>query len=283
MTGAALWLTPRGHRVAATGRLALTTAVRVVNRVHRDAAAGGPLALPANPPPLHPHDVDGPFAQRHNRPLVVLALAKTELGAPGLALAGDRVDRRHLHPEHLLHGDLDLGLVGPGGHHERVLALVEQGVTLLGDHRRDQDVARVLVQDGHLVSSASRAAASVEVATALTPRPLGRARNASSAALVNTTSSDSRTSYVLSWSAISTCTRSTLRSDFAEASSSRSSTTSTWRRSVRVSRIARAALVEGSASTSRKDDTTCTRPARARSERAPRSAAAFIFLGVRWL
>src|SRR5665648_1180432 len=54
MTGAALWLTPRGHRVAATGRLALTTAVRVVHRVHRDAADGGALALPAHPPRLAP-------------------------------------------------------------------------------------------------------------------------------------------------------------------------------------------------------------------------------------
>src|SRR5450756_1826148 len=78
-----------------------------------------------------PEDVDGPFAQRHDRPLDVLALAKTELGAPGLALTGDRVDRRHLHAEHLLHGDLDLGLVCPGVHHERVLALVEQGVACL--------------------------------------------------------------------------------------------------------------------------------------------------------
>jgi hypothetical protein len=47
------------------------------------------------------------------------------------------------------------------------------------------------------------------------------------------------------------------------------------------SRVARAALVFG-ASPSTKVETTCTRSSRARSERAARRAAAFIFLGVRW-
>src|SRR5271170_5532368 len=45
--GAALGLAPRGHRVTATGGLALATAQRVVDRVHGDAAGLGPLALPA--------------------------------------------------------------------------------------------------------------------------------------------------------------------------------------------------------------------------------------------
>jgi large subunit ribosomal protein L4 len=44
---------------------------------------------------------------------------------------------------------------------------------------------------------------------------------------------------------------------------------------------ASADLVEG-ASPDNRASTTCTRPLRARSERAPRRAAAFIFLGVRW-
>src|SRR3954463_15392805 len=56
-TGAALGLAPRADRVAATGGLALTTAVRVVDRVHRDAADGRPLALPAHPAGLAPVDV----------------------------------------------------------------------------------------------------------------------------------------------------------------------------------------------------------------------------------
>src|SRR3954467_5029065 len=36
-TGAALGLAPRAHRVTATGGLALTATVRVVDRVHRDS------------------------------------------------------------------------------------------------------------------------------------------------------------------------------------------------------------------------------------------------------
>src|SRR3954468_7620299 len=46
---AALGLTPRAHRVATTGGLALTTAVRVVDRVHGHTTDGGALALPAHP------------------------------------------------------------------------------------------------------------------------------------------------------------------------------------------------------------------------------------------
>src|SRR4051794_7915446 len=46
-TGAALRLAGRVDRVPAAGRLALTTAVRVVDRVHRNTADGRPLALPA--------------------------------------------------------------------------------------------------------------------------------------------------------------------------------------------------------------------------------------------
>src|SRR4051812_9601312 len=68
-------------------------------------------------------DVDGPFAQGHDRALGVLAVAEAEPGTAGLALAVDRVDRRDLDAEDLLHGDLDLGLVGPRVDEERVLAL----------------------------------------------------------------------------------------------------------------------------------------------------------------
>src|SRR3954454_17771007 len=46
--GAALWLAPGADRVPATGGLALAAAVRVVDRVHGDAADGRPLALPAH-------------------------------------------------------------------------------------------------------------------------------------------------------------------------------------------------------------------------------------------
>src|SRR5919199_5710029 len=54
---ATLRLTPRAHRVAATAGLALTTTVRVVDRVHRDAADGRPDTLPALAAGLAPADV----------------------------------------------------------------------------------------------------------------------------------------------------------------------------------------------------------------------------------
>src|SRR6478736_2924907 len=56
-TRAALRLAPGAHRVTTTGRLALTTTVRVVDRVHRDTADGGALALPAHAAGLAPVDV----------------------------------------------------------------------------------------------------------------------------------------------------------------------------------------------------------------------------------
>src|SRR3954453_10584728 len=55
--GAALGLAPGAHRVAAAGGLALTTTVRVVDRVHRHAADGRALALPAHAAGLAPVDV----------------------------------------------------------------------------------------------------------------------------------------------------------------------------------------------------------------------------------
>src|SRR5690554_3282483 len=80
-------------------------------------------------------DVDGTGLERDDGALGVLALAHTELGTAGLALLVQRVDRRDLHAEDLLDGELDLGLVGPGVHLEGVLALVDQAVALLGDDR----------------------------------------------------------------------------------------------------------------------------------------------------
>src|SRR3954447_16178615 len=57
LAGAAFLLAPRRHRVAAAGGLALTTAVRVVDRVHHDTTDGRALALPAHPAGLAPVDV----------------------------------------------------------------------------------------------------------------------------------------------------------------------------------------------------------------------------------
>src|SRR5215470_10978505 len=55
--GAALGPAGRVNRVTAAGGLALTAAVRVVDRVHGDAAHDRTLALPAHPPGLAPVDV----------------------------------------------------------------------------------------------------------------------------------------------------------------------------------------------------------------------------------
>src|SRR3954468_24170611 len=57
VAGAAFGLTPRAHRVATAGGLALTTAVRVVDGVHRHTAHRRALALPAHAAGLAPVDV----------------------------------------------------------------------------------------------------------------------------------------------------------------------------------------------------------------------------------
>src|SRR6478735_6857389 len=54
VTGATLSLAPRGDGVTSTGRLALTTTVRVVDRVHRDTTDGRANALPAHAAGLTP-------------------------------------------------------------------------------------------------------------------------------------------------------------------------------------------------------------------------------------
>src|SRR3954452_24185065 len=100
-------------------------------------------------------DVDRALAEGDDRTLGVLALADAETGATALALTVQRVDLVDLDVEDRLDGDLDLRLVGPGVDEEGVLALVEQAVRLLRDHRRDEDVAGVLGVDAHFASSLS--------------------------------------------------------------------------------------------------------------------------------
>src|SRR6266508_1060676 len=180
---------------------------------------------------------------------------------------------------------LDLGLVGVRSDLERVLLLVQQAVALLADERQQQHVPRILVDSvAHAVASpAATSLASVSVAVALIDLPFGvPATNASNAARVKTTSSLHSTSYGLSWSAAITCTVATLRRLSQLSSSARSRTTSAFGRSVTPVSTLSAPLVEG-LSSKLKLSTTCTRPSRARSDSAPRSAAAFIFFGVRWL
>src|SRR5690606_1875022 len=57
VTGAAFFLAPRRDRVTSTRGLALTTTVRVVDRVHDDTANGWANALPAHAASLTPVDV----------------------------------------------------------------------------------------------------------------------------------------------------------------------------------------------------------------------------------
>ena len=87
---------------------------------------------------------------------------------------------------------------------------------------------------------------------------------------------------MLSWSGESTCTPGRLRTLFAPASSLRPMTTSTCLRSVSVARNALALLVDGVCPAT-SSVIAWMRPLRARSDSAPRNAAAIIFFGVRWL
>src|SRR5699024_8740667 len=137
-------------------------------------------------------DVDGALTQRHDRALGVLALAHPEPGPAALALPGRGVDGLDLDVEDLLDRDLDLGLVRPGVHQEGVLTLVEQVVTLLRDHRGQDDVPGVLVRgrDAHWSSSV----VSASVVPAEPPAAAGPETNASRASVVKTTSSETRTS-----------------------------------------------------------------------------------------
>jgi len=87
---------------------------------------------------------------------------------------------------------------------------------------------------------------------------------------------------VLSWPGESTWTACALRRDFQLSSSLRSTTTSTCLRSLMAVSSCTALLVDGTPAVV-SEETTWMRPLRARSDRAPRRAATFIFLGVRWL
>ena len=92
--------------------------------------------------------------QGDNCALGVLALSPSEAGALTLPYTVDGVDRVDLDGENLLHGQLDLGLVGAWVDQEGVLSFVDQAVALLRHDGCNDDVARIL-GDGatHLASS----------------------------------------------------------------------------------------------------------------------------------
>ena len=77
------------------------------------------------------------------------------------------------------------------------------------------------------------------------------------------------------------CTSGTLRRLFQPETSSALSTTRMFFALETALSAPMAVLVDGVPSIA-SVDSTCTLPPRARSDRAPRSAAAFIFFGVRW-
>ena len=204
--------------------------------------------------------------------LVFDALAETGAGALALALPVDRVDPGDLDREDRLDGLLDLGLVGARVDDERVLVLVEQRVALLGHHGLDENVTRV--REG---LAGDRSA--IRLRSLRSRRPWRADTKDSKAALVKTTSSETSTSYVLSWPGSRMCTWGRLRADSHAASSARSTTRSTCLRSLILPSRVLAALVDAAPSTT--PETTWIRAWRARSVRAPRRAATFIFFGVR--
>src|SRR5262249_12024936 len=87
-----------------------------------------------------------------DRPLGVRPLTPAVPGATPLAGPVHGVHPRDLDSEYGLDREPDLGLVGVGVDDEGVLALVEQPVALLRDHRPEQDVPRVVVP-AHLAAS----------------------------------------------------------------------------------------------------------------------------------
>src|SRR3954447_5253166 len=125
-------------------------------------------------------------SQLDHRALGRLALTEAGPGALALALAVRGVHGQHADVEDLLDRDLDLGLVRVRADEERVPVLVENAVALLGNHRGDDDVARV-GDRGHLSSSSicdfssPEARVSSACTVAVSTSGVGRPRNSSSA------------------------------------------------------------------------------------------------------
>ena len=168
-----------------------------------------------------------------------------------------RVDALDLDAEDLLDRELDLGLVRAGVDEERVLALVDEPVALLGDDRREDDVARVLV-DARLRSRGDL----------LDVRPFA-ATNASRAAAVKTMSS--RDEHVVGVELVARRARGPLRGCAARQRRARrrgrARRATSCRSPSAVERRRAAAFVEGT-SPRTSDSTTWRRPPRARSESA---------------
>src|SRR5207244_4117205 len=100
---------------------------------------------------------------RHDRSLLIAALAFGEPAPLDLAVSVERVDRRHPDVPDGLDGLLDLGLVRSLIHEERVGAPLQARVGLLGDYGTDNHVAGGLHERSP--ASASAAAAGDPAAT----------------------------------------------------------------------------------------------------------------------
>src|SRR5215210_7935353 len=112
-----------------------------------------------------------------------------------LGLHLEDVDVLHLDAEQLLDRLTNLRLVGVGMHLERVLAVGDQAVALLRDHRREQDLVRMKTHDAR-------------------PWTTGSAASLTTSERAQTTSATSSSAGTV------TTTRARLRNDFRTASSS---------------------------------------------------------------
>src|SRR5262245_610767 len=157
----------------------------------------------------------------------------------------DDVDRDHLDAEELLDRLPDLRLVRVLVHAERVLAVLDQAVALLGDHRREQNLVRMKAHEA-LPWTASSAASLTSSARAQTTAA--------------TSTSDGWT----------TTTRSRLRNDLTSPTSSSVATTSTGRSWPHASMNAAAFFVDGSSNADL--STTARVPSDAWELSTPRSA-----------
>src|SRR5262245_33906838 len=221
---------------------------------------------------------DGPLLTRRRVVRTGVAVARA------LRLAVDRVDLGDAPREQLLDRGADLDLVGVRCDDERVHVEVVARVRLLRHDRLDDDVARVLVHSSPPSPPSPSPASSLPSSSDVPPDR--RATTVSSDASEKTSQSFTSTSYVLSSSGSTICTRSPrLRSDFHAASSSRNSTRRTresrspFVRSPTASSRRTASLVFG-ASIAQSSITTIFSPA-ARSDSAERNASRTIFFGVR--
>src|SRR5215213_4571192 len=153
--------------------------------------------------------------------------------------------------EELLDGLANLRLVRGRMHLERVLAVLDQAVALLGDDRREQHLVRMEAHEDALLSTSSRAASVTSSERAQTT--------------CATSSSDGTV----------TSTRSTLRNDLISASSPSSATTTSGNCCDQPPRSSSACFVDGS---SKPASTNASVPAATWAESAERRAAFWAFL-----